>query len=83
MASSVFITAPNSVATVLNSFSFAKGLVSRVLVLEGRAEMSRGVRIMGFTLERVLEGRVVVARQRQNLAADHFLVEIQQFAHQF
>jgi hypothetical protein len=37
----------------LHSFSFAKGLVSRVLVLEGRAEMSRGVRIMGFTLQRV------------------------------
>ncbi len=53
LASSVLMTAPNSVLTVLNSFSFAEGLVSRVLVLEGRAEMSRGVRIMGFTLERV------------------------------
>ena len=53
MASRVFITAPNSVATVLNSFSFAEELVSKLLVLEGRAEMSRGVRIMGFTLQRM------------------------------
>jgi hypothetical protein len=42
-----------------------------------------GVRIMGFALERVGWGRVVAVGQRQNMAADHFLMEIQQFAHQF
>ncbi len=83
LASKVFMTAPNSVAGFLNSLSVTAGVVSSALGLDGRAGVSMGVRIMGFTLERVLEGRLVVARQRQNLAADHFLVEIQQFAHQF
>jgi len=38
---------------------------------------------MGFTLQRVFGGRVVVAGQRQNMAADLLLMELQQFAHQF
>jgi hypothetical protein len=38
---------------------------------------------MGFTLQRVFEGRVVVAGQRQNMAADLLRMELQQFAHQF
>ncbi len=53
LASKVLMTAPNSVATFLDSFSVTAGVVSSALVLKGRVEMSVGVRIMGFTLQRV------------------------------
>jgi hypothetical protein len=73
-ASRLFITAPNSDAVFLNTFSVSAGVVSRALVLEGRDEMSMGVRFMGFTLQRMFEDRVAVAEQRQNMAADQLLV---------
>ena len=61
LASKLFMTAPNSVTGFLFSFSLSAGVVSRALVLVERVEMSVGVRIMGFWLERVFSGRVVVA----------------------
>ena len=73
-ASKVFMTAPNSAAVFLSTFSVAAGMVSRALLLEGRVEMSMGVRFMVFTLQRVFEGRVAVAGQRQKMAADQLLV---------
>ena len=60
-ARKVFMTAPNSVAEFLFSFLLSAGVVSRALALVARVEMSVGVRIMDFTLERVFSGRVVVA----------------------
>jgi hypothetical protein len=49
------MTAPNSAPVFLNAFSVDTGVVSSALVLEGRVEMSMGVRIMVFTLEQVGE----------------------------
>jgi hypothetical protein len=83
LANKVFMTAPNSVVAFLFPFSLSTGVVSRALALVGRVEMSVGVRIMGFWLEQVFSGRVVVAWQRQRMAADHFLMWLMQFAHQF
>jgi hypothetical protein len=77
------MTEPNSAVAFLFSFSLSADVVSGALALVGRVEMSVGVRIMGFWLERVFSDRVVVAGQRQRMAADHFLMWLEQFAHQF
>lgn len=61
LARKLLMTAPNSVTGFLFSFSLSAGVVSRTLALVDRVEMSVGVRIMDFTLERVFSGRVVVA----------------------
>lgn len=61
LASKLFMTAPNSVTGFLFSFSLSAGVASRALALVERVEMSVGVRIMCFWLERVFSGRVVAA----------------------
>jgi hypothetical protein len=77
------MTSPNSVATFLNPFSVTVVVVSSELMPEGRVEMSMGVRIMGFRLQRVGWVRALQKGQRQNMAAVAPFCWIQQFAHQF
>ena len=68
------MTKPNSLALFFEDESELAELVSRLLVLCERVEMSVGVRIMGFRLQRVDEDWVVFSGQRQFFAAEHLLI---------
>ncbi len=72
--SKLFMTKPNSLVLFFEDESEPAELVSRVLVLCGRVEMSMGVRIMGFTLQRVDKGWVVFSGHRQFFADEHLLI---------